>query len=103
PWARDLVYTLTCALSIENRRRWEKELIRFYLGRMHELGVPLISFDAAMLLCRQQIFTPLAFWTNTLIPAQGMPDMQPRQTTLEFLRRLFAAIEDHDALDSLQL
>jgi hypothetical protein len=29
-----------------------------------------------------------------------MPDMQPERTTHEFLRRLYAAIDDHDALDS---
>jgi hypothetical protein len=28
-----------------------------------------------------------------------MPDMQPTRTTHEFLRRLYAAIDDHDALD----
>jgi len=29
-----------------------------------------------------------------------MPDMQPMRTTREFLSRLYAAIDDHDALDS---
>jgi thiamine kinase-like enzyme len=99
-WSRDFVYTMTTALTIENRRKWEKELLLFYLDKMAEYGVPRISPDEAWVNLRQQLFTALAFWTITLRPAPGMPDMQPLDTTQEFLRRLYAAIDDHDALDS---
>ena len=99
-WSRDFVYTMTTALTIENRRKWEKDLVRFYLDKMAELGVPKISEDEAWKNLRQQLMTALAFWTITLHPAPGMPDMQPERTTHEFLRRLYAAIDDHDALDS---
>lgn len=99
-WSRDVVYTMVTALTIENRRKWEKELVRFYLDRMAEAGVPRISEDEAWLNLRQQLMTALAFWTITLCPAPGMPNMQPERTTHEFLRRIYAAIEDHDALDS---
>ncbi|MEJ2459065.1 MAG: hypothetical protein P8Y58_13380 [Novosphingobium sp.] len=44
--------------------------------------------------------TVLAFWTNTLNPAPGMPDMQPRDSTLEFIRRITIAMDDLDTLDS---
>lgn len=99
-WSRDFVYTMTTALTIEDRRKWEKELLRFYLDKMQELGVPRISEDEAWVNLRQQLMTALAFWTITLVPAPGMPDMQPERTTKEFLRRLYAAIDDHDTLDS---
>jgi aminoglycoside phosphotransferase (APT) family kinase protein len=101
-WSRDVVYTMTTALTIEDRRRWEKDLIRFYLDEMESMGVPRISEDDAWLNLRQQLMTALAFWTITLRPAEGMPDMQPERTTHEFLRRLYAAIDDHNALDSFR-
>jgi len=45
-------------------------------------------------------YAVLAFWTITINPAPGMPDMQPRDSTLEFIRRIAIAIDDLDALDS---
>src|SRR3546814_5061599 len=86
-WSRDFVYTMTTALTIEDRRKWEKDLVLFYLDKMEELGVPRISPDEAWKNLRQQLMTALAFWTITLRPAPGMPDMQPERTTREFLRR----------------
>lgn len=99
-WSRDVIYTITTALTIEDRRRWEKDLVRYYLDQMAERGVPRVSEDEAWAALRQQLMTALAFWTITLVPAEGMPAMQPERTTREFLRRLLAAIDDHDALDS---
>jgi hypothetical protein len=99
-WSRDLIYTMTTALSVENRRKWERDLVRIYLEKMAERGVPRVSEAEAWKNLRQQLFSALAFWTITLRPAPGMPDMQPERTTREFLRRLYAAIADHDALQS---
>ncbi|MES2271207.1 MAG: phosphotransferase [Pseudomonadota bacterium] len=99
-WSRDVIYTITTALTIEDRRRWEKDLVRYYLDLMAARGVHAVSEDEAWAALRQQLMTALAFWTITLVPAQGMPAMQPERTTREFLRRLLAAIDDHDVLDS---
>jgi hypothetical protein len=99
-WSRDFIYAVTTALSIENRRAWLPDLLRIYLDRMAELGVPRVSTEEAMLNCRQQLFTALAFWTVTLVPATGMPPMQPERTTYRFIERMAAAIDDLDALDS---
>ena len=41
----------------------------------------------------------LAYWTNTVNPAPGVPDMQPREMSDEFVRRIATAIDDVDALD----
>lgn len=101
-WSRDYVFATTTALSIENRRAWEKDLLRFYLDKMAEYGVPRISFDEAFLNIRQQLFTALAFWTITLRPADDMPAMQPERTTYEFIRRMATAIDDLDAVDSFE-
>lgn len=97
-WSRDLIYTMTTALSIENRRAWEKDLVEMYLSLMAERGVPREPIDQVWTALRQQLMTALAFWTITLRPAEGMPDMQPLRTTREFLNRLLVAIDDHDSL-----
>lgn len=97
-WSRDLIYAISTALTIEDRRAWFDDLLRLYAERMAEFGVRGITYDEALLNCRQQIFTALAFWTITYRPAPGMPDMQPVETTREFLRRIGAAMVDLDAL-----
>jgi hypothetical protein len=59
-----------------------------------------VTREQALRNIRQQLMTVLAFWTITLRPAPEMNDMQPESTTLTFLERILAAIEDHDALDA---
>lgn len=99
-WSRDLIYTMTTALTVENRRAWEKDLVELYLDLMAEGGVPREPIDQVWTSLRQQLMSALAFWTITLHPAEGMPDMQPLRTTREFLNRLLVAIDDHQSLDS---
>jgi hypothetical protein len=99
-WSRDFIYGIATALTIENRRAWLNQLLQLYLDKMAELGVPKISLEEALLYCRQQLFTALSFWTITLVPAPGMPPMQPERTALTFIERLTAAIDDLDAVDS---
>ena len=40
------------------------------------------------------------WWTGTLTTATDMPEMQPSDTFMEFIRRIAAAIDDLDALDA---
>ncbi len=101
-WSRDLIYAIATALTVENRRRWEKDLVRLYLDKMATLGVPPVPFEEAWINCRQQLFSALAFWTITLRPATDMPDMQPEAATYEFIMRLATAIDDLDALESFR-
>ena len=100
-WSRDLAYTIGTALTPEDRRAWEKELVARYLDGLAAAGAPSIPFDEAMRLYRGQYLSSLAFWTVTLTPGPGAPDMQPRDITLEFIRRLSHAIDDLDALAAL--
>jgi len=99
-WSRDLIYTMTTALTVENRRAWERDLVELYLDLMAERGVPREPIDQVWTALRQQLMTALAFWTITLCPAEGMPDMQPLRTTREFLNRLLVAIDDYQSLDA---
>jgi hypothetical protein len=99
-WGRDFGYTICTALTIENRRSWERELLGFYLDHLHAAGGPKVSFEDGWLHYRQQLMTALTWWTITYNPAPEMPDMQPIETTREFVRRLATAMDDIESLDS---
>lgn len=100
-WSRDLAYTITTALTTEQRRTWERDLVHYYLDAFARAGGEAVPFDDAWINYRQQLLTTLAWWTMTLTPQGDVPDMQPRDITLEFIRRIAIAIDDLDALDSL--
>jgi Phosphotransferase enzyme family len=99
-WSRDVCYAMSSALTVENRRAWENDLLRFYLDRLHAAGGPNVSFDDAWLNYRQQLMTALTWWTITLRPTEELPDMQPRDITMEMLRRIGTAVDDCGSLDS---
>lgn len=99
-WARDFGYAITTALSVEDRRRWEGDLLDAYLDELRAAGGPRLRRADAYLAYRQQLMTALTWWTITLHPAPGMPDMQPRDSTEEFVHRIATAIDDVDSLDS---
>ena len=99
-WSRDFAYAISVALTPENRRKWEQDLLRLYLSEVESRGGNVISFDEAWALYRQQLFTALAFWTNTLCPSELQPqDMQPQDAAREFIRRIARAIDDLDAFN----
>jgi hypothetical protein len=99
-WSRDFAYAISVALTPENRRKWEEELLRFYLEETRSRGGPETRFDEAWALYRHQLFTALAFWTNTLCPSDMQPqDMQPQDAAREFIRRMACAIDDLEAFD----
>ena len=99
-WGRDLAYAISTALSIDDRRAWEEELLRFYLDRLRAAGGPSVNFAEAWLHYRQQLPAALAWWTVTLSPPAGLPDMQPHETAVEFVRRIATAIDDLGSLDT---
>lgn len=95
---RDVAYAMATALQPEDRRAWERDLIGLYLDELQSHGGPQMSFDEGWLGYRQQLITALTWWTVTLTPPPGLPDMQPRDTTVEFIRRIATAMDDHDTL-----
>jgi aminoglycoside phosphotransferase (APT) family kinase protein len=99
-WSRDLSYVVATSLSLDSRRAWEKELLRYYIDAMNSAGADMPSFDHVWLLYRQNMMSALNWWTGTLVPAPGMPEMQPRFTTMEFIAKLAAAVDDLDSIDS---
>ncbi len=100
-WSRDLAYTIPTALTVEQRRAWERDLIVFYLDRLEAAGVERVSFSEAWMRYREALLSVLPSWTMTLAPTPDMPDMQPTETSLTFIERITQAIDDTDALELL--
>ncbi|MBX9605167.1 MAG: aminoglycoside phosphotransferase family protein [Gammaproteobacteria bacterium] len=101
-WSRDLSYCISTALTVEQRRAWEKELLTYYLELMHAKGVPAIAFDDAWLAYRAQMFPALAWWTGTLGQPPEAPAMQPRAASLTFIERMANAVHDLDSLRAVR-
>ena len=99
-WSRDIAYALSTGLATADRRAWEKDLIIHYLAELKANGGPETPFDEAWTQYRQQLFGALAWWTPVLSPNPDVPDMQPRDTSLEFISRMTHAIDDLDSLNS---
>jgi hypothetical protein len=98
-WARDVAYAISTTLSIEDRRAWERELLRRYLESMGQCGLS-ISFDEAWDLYRQQLSLALLMWTPTLVHTRTTPDMQPEEMSLEMIKRTTVAMSDLQSLAS---
>jgi hypothetical protein len=97
-WARDFAYTLTTSLTIERRRAWEKELLQFYLDKLHASGGPKVVFADAWRYYREHLLSTFSFWTSTL----GVANTHPKEETMVFIERISAAIDDLGALDSFE-
>ncbi|QIL73973.1 phosphotransferase (plasmid) [Diaphorobacter sp. HDW4B] len=100
-WARDFAYAIGTSLTVEDRREWERDLLRRYLDGLHAAGGPKLDFSTGWLHYRQQMPAALTWWTITYNPAPGMPDMQPMAASIQFVSRLATAMDDIDTLDSL--
>lgn len=101
-WALDVTYALAVNLTVEDRRAWEDDLLRRYLERLGEEGVPAPPpFDEAKLRYRQQPFHVLIFALLTIGAGRMQPDMQPQDYMSRCLRRIATFIDDHDSIDGL--
>lgn len=57
-WAFDYAYAVSTALTVENRRQWERELLGFYLDALGRAGGQPPSFDDALRAYRQCLMYP---------------------------------------------
>jgi aminoglycoside phosphotransferase (APT) family kinase protein len=99
--ARDLAYALTSALTVENRRAWEHDLVEQYTARLSEVsGTP---HDAAeiFLAYRQQTLHGLGYWVYTLGHGALQPHMQPDAVSLINIERMATAVLDLDTFGAL--
>lgn len=101
-WAMDVAYALSSALTIEDRRAWERDLLRFYLAKLAAAGGPKLSFDRAWLEYRQQILHGFFFWAFVIGAGARHPEMQPPEMAMINISRMAAALEDLETLASLE-
>ncbi len=102
-WAHDVAYVMATALSTEDRRSWERELLSQYLGRLAAAGGPVLSEEEAWLCYRRALFYPYFAWVYTLGRSRLQPDFQPEQVSLTLVGRIARAIEDLDSLAAVGL
>ena len=99
--SRDLSYCIAAALTVDQRREWEHDLVSYYVEQMREKGVTRLDFDEVWLSYRAQMFGALAWWTGTLGQPPEAPEMQPRDASLAFIGRVTHAMDDLDSLGAL--
>ena len=100
-WAHDIAYALSTHLTVEQRREWERDLIARYRERLAESGCETANFDESFLAYRQQMPHAMFMWLVTIGRYRLQPDLQPRDITLESVRRTCQAAVDLDSLDAI--
>ena len=102
-WAFDYAYLLVSALTVADRREWERELLGFYLDRLHAAGGPTLSFDEAWLRYRQNTVYPYFCWLMTIAGSRMplLPNMQPERVSLDIIERTANAIVDLESLKAI--
>lgn len=98
-WALDVSYALASALTVEDRREWERDLLALYLDELGSHGGRPPKFEHAMSEYRAQIMHGLVFWLFTIGSGPLQPRMQPDDISQENVKRLVQATVDHGALD----
>ncbi len=100
-WAYDYAYAPISALTIEDLRNWEQDLLKFYLNSLHANGGPKIGFDAAWLAYRQQPLYPFLGWAGAGAGAR-QPNFQPEYVGDDITTRLAHAVSDRDSLHAVR-
>ena len=99
--ARDIAYALSTHLTVENRRAWERDLVARYYYRLAEAGCQVPNAAESFLAYRQQMLHAMFMWLVTIGRYSLQPEMQPRDVTLESVRRTCQAAEDLDSLGAI--
>jgi len=98
-WAYDVNYALVSALTVEDRRNWERDLLRHYLDRLHAAGGAKLGFDEAWLRYRQHALYPYFAWAYTRAGAGSLqPDFQPDYVCNDIMTRTAHAVSDLETL-----
>ena len=99
--ARDIAYALSTHLTVENRRAWERDLVARYYHRLAAAGCQVPNAAESFLAYRQQMLHAMFMWLVTIGRYSLQPEMQPRDVTLESVRRTCQAAEDLDSLEAI--
>jgi hypothetical protein len=98
--ALDFAYAMMGALTVEDRRAWERDLLTRYLEQLAAAGGDAPSFDQAWLDYRQQVFHGLIFWLYTIGAGKLQPEMQPLKVSEANVERMAHAVIDLDSFDA---
>jgi hypothetical protein len=93
PWYLDVGYHVAAVLTVDDRRRTERDLVQHYLERLAAGGVDAPALDDAMRAVRLGMVHGFYLWGITL-------KVDPRKTAV-LLERLGTAVADHDAFAAL--
>jgi hypothetical protein len=100
-WAWDFTYLLLTALTIEQRREWEHDLLRYYLNRLAHYDADNIGFDTAWLAYRRHTLHALMGWLVTIGAAGVQPkEQQKNAISLAVIERAAVAMVDLDSIAS---
>lgn len=94
PWAHDVAYFLGSALSIEDRRTRERELLRHYIDALAGHGGPRLDDENAWYEYRLHTLHGFAWMCVPTV-------MQPSEVVEAMAHRYGAALEDHDPIGML--
>ena len=91
-WFHDVAYFLSGALEPSDRRRWESDLLKYYLDRLALHGGHPPNFEIAW----HQYSAAQVYGVLSWVVAR--PAMQSLSTIFTFLERHVEAMTDHDSL-----
>ncbi|MGY4103766.1 phosphotransferase [Nocardia sp. R16R-3T] len=94
--AFDLALALSTSLTVEDRRAWERDLIKLYIEEVAARGGPHLTFDEAWDRYRTQLFLVLAWWTPTVKSSVDF-EFHDLDGTFEIIHRIATALDDLDA------
>lgn len=97
-WSQDMGYFLVGALTKEDRREHEEQLLRDYHAALELPAAQRPSLDEVRLRYRASHAYGLAIWLSTL----GSVGYQSEATSLALAQRFSAAFIDHDTLAALE-
>jgi hypothetical protein len=93
----DVAYFVVTALTAEDRRRHEMDLLDHYLAKLHQHGGPKLSRDDAEVMSEYRK-SVMAGFSWVLCPYT----MQSKECVLAIVSRVVPALEDHQTIDLLQ-
>jgi hypothetical protein len=91
------------APGVDDRRRWERDLLDFYLDRLAASGGETIAKKKAWQAYRRATLYPYFAWVYTIGRSRLQPSFQPEAVSLTMIERISAAIDDLDSLGAIGL
>ncbi|MET0661215.1 MAG: phosphotransferase [Steroidobacteraceae bacterium] len=89
-WSRDIAYFMMCGLDVEDRRRHERDMLRYYLDALAKAGGTPPAWNDLWDAYRNAPAYGLVAWISTL----AGDDYQPDAVNLRYIERFGAAYKD---------